>query len=37
MKKLLSMKHDNSKSAYKHMIETRDIATQLKSLEVENF
>ena len=36
MKKLLDMKHDN-KSACKHKMEMRDVATQLKSLEVEIF
>jgi hypothetical protein len=35
MSKLLIMKHNKSRSVHKHVMEMRDIAAQLKSLEIE--
>ena len=35
MKKLSGMKHNSSKSVCEHIMEMRDIATQLKKIEVE--
>ena len=35
MKKLSGMKHNNSKSVREHIMEMRDIAAQLRTLDVE--